>query len=81
MSCLPVFYYTFPVYLWILHTFTIPPFKLNDYTTDASGTNFTPVAGVLDGSLSRTWKIQFYTGGAGTWAKLGNVQTYTVNFD
>ena len=31
MPCLPVFYYPFPVYLWILHLFIIALSKLIDY--------------------------------------------------
>jgi len=34
MSCLPVFYYPFSVYLWILHLFIVPLSKLIDYNNE-----------------------------------------------
>ena len=55
--------------------------KVADKVTGDDGTvTYSPAEGLLNGQLTRTWKIQFYTGGNGTWTKLGSVQTYTINF-
>ena len=49
-------------------------------TGDDGAVTYSPAEGLLNGQLTRTWKIQFYTGGNGNWTKLGSVQTYTINF-
>ena len=49
-------------------------------TGDDGAVTYSPAEGLLNGQLTRTWKIQFYTGGDRNWTKLGSVQTYTINF-
>ena len=49
-------------------------------TGDDGAVTYSPAEGLLNGQLTRTWKIQFYTGSDGNWTKLGSVQTYTINF-